>query len=130
MGEEVHRKISMAFKPHKKLNVWKNSLILISEVYEIVKNFPSDEQFGLSNQMRRSALSIASNIAEGAARQTKKEFIRFLYMAQGSLSELDTQFEVSINLGYIKEKSAEELYKNMNKIDKMLSGLIKSLRKT
>lgn len=79
--------------------------------------------------MRRSAISIPSNISEGAARQTKKEFIQFLHMAQGSLSELDTHLEISIRLGYIMETSLKELSDLMNSIDKMLTGLIKSLRK-
>ena len=85
MSEKIHLNHSMIYKPHKKLNVWKKSIKLISNVYEITRTFPRNEQFCISIQIQRSALSIASNIAEGAARQTKKEFIQFLHMAQGSL---------------------------------------------
>jgi len=78
--------------------------------------------------MRRAAVSIPANISEGAARQTKKEFIQFLHMAQGSLSELDTHVEISKNLAYLREADLHELPLLMNDIDKMLTGLIKSLK--
>ena len=116
-------------KPHKKLDVWKKSIDLVEQIYKLTQRFPKTEEFGLINQMRRSASSIPANIAEGAARQTKKEFIQFLHIAQGSLSELDTHIEVSLKLGYIKADSTEELSPGMNQIDKMLTGLIKSLKK-
>jgi four helix bundle protein len=116
-------------KPHKKLDVWKKSIDLTYEIYELTKTFPKIENFGLTNQMRRAAISIPANISEGAARQTKKEFIQFLHMAQGSLSELDTHMEIAIKLGYIKESLLAEIGVLMNSIDKMLTGLIKSLRR-
>jgi four helix bundle protein len=116
-------------KPHKKLNVWQKSIVLIQKIYELTRFFPNIEIYGLTNQMRRAAISIPANISEGAARQTKKEFIQFLHMAQGSLSELDTHLEISEKLGYLKETNLEELSLLMNDIDKMLTGLIKSLKK-
>ena len=116
-------------KPHKNLNVWKKALDLITKIYEITKLFPQHEQFGIISQIRRSSLSVASNIAEGAARQTKKEFIQFLHMAQGSLSEMDTQLEVAKRLGYIKSKDYNCLFDTSNEIGKMITGLIKSLKK-
>ena len=116
-------------KPHKKLDVWQKSIVLIEKVYELTKDYPSSENYSLTNQMRRAAISIPANISEGAARQTKKEFIQFLPMAQGSLSELDTHFEISERLGYLKEDTLRELALLMNDIDKMLTGLIKSLKK-
>jgi len=119
----------MINKPHKELNVWKKSLNLITKVYKITRSFPRYEQYGISIQMRKSSLSVASNIAEGAARQTKKEFIQFLHMAQGSLSELDTQVEASKQLGYLQEKDIKDLSNNAIEIDKMITGLIKSLKK-
>ena len=119
----------MLKKPHKKLDVWQKSIILIQKIYELTKSFPKIENFGLTNQMRRAVISIAANISEGAARQTKKEFIQFLHMAQGSLSELDTHLEISGKLGYLKENNLQELSVLMNDIDKMLTGLIKSLKK-
>lgn len=93
----------MLEKPHKRLDVWKKSLELVKQVYNITKSFPQHEHYGLTNQMRRAAVSIPANIAEGAARNTKKEFIRFLHMAQGSLSEPDTHLEISISLDYAIE---------------------------
>ena len=119
----------MLNKPHKKLDVWKKAIDLVQKIYELTKIFPKNEDFGLTNQMRRAAISVPSNISEGAARQTKKEFIQFLHMAQGSLSELDTQMEIAIRLGYLKEDHFSEVLSLTNDIDKMLTGLIKSLRR-
>jgi len=115
-------------KPHKKLDVWEQSMKVVKAVYEITNNFPADEKFGLISQMRRAAISIPCNIAEGAARQGKKEFKNFLSMAQGSLSELDTQFELSVLLGYLDQKNFKETEDQLLRVDKMLSGLIRSLR--
>ena len=114
-------------KPHKKLNVWKESIELARDVYTLTSRFPSEERFGLTSQMRRAAISIPSNVAEGAARRSKKEFKNFVGMAQGSLSELDTQFELAVALGYLNRNDLGGLEERMLKIDKMLSGLIRSL---
>jgi four helix bundle protein len=116
-------------KPHKNLDVWKKSIDLVQKIYEITKSFPKIENYGLTNQMRRASISISANIAEGAARQTKKEFIQFLHMAQGSLSELDTLLEISKKLGYVRGDYSGGLLFLMNDIDRMLTGLIKSLKK-
>ena len=86
-------------KPHKNLEAWKQSMDLVVEVYKTTKEFPHQEIYGIANQVRRAAVSVSSNIAEGAARQTKKEFANFLHVAQGSLSELDTQIEIASRLG-------------------------------
>mgnify|MGYP003578988023 CR=1 FL=1 len=86
-------------KPHKNLEAWKQSMDLVVEVYKTTKEFPHQEIYGIANQVRRAAVSVPSNIAEGAARQTKKEFANFLHVAQGSLSELDTQIEIASRLG-------------------------------
>ncbi|MFC1839878.1 four helix bundle protein [Thermodesulfobacteriota bacterium] len=115
-------------KPHKKLDVWKLSMELVNKVYEMTREFPKEEMFGLTSQIRRSAVSIPSNISEEAARQTKKELINFLHIAQGSLSELDTQLDISRNLDYINEKERQDIDKLIVRIDKMLSGLIISKR--
>ena len=119
----------MLEKPHKKLDVWLKSINLVQNIYEITKSFPKVEDYGLTSQIRRSAVSIPANIAEGAARQTKKEFIQFLHMAQGSLSELDTHMEIALKLEYVQKDSIDEISVIMNDIDKMTTGLIKSLRK-
>ncbi len=102
-------------------------LVLI--VYEIKKNFPASEKYGLTGQMRRAAVSIPSNIAEGASRRSKKEFSQFLYVAKGSLNELDTQLELAKRLNYFPLMQWEAIDENMVEIDKMLSGLIRHQRK-
>ena len=118
----------MLEKPHKKLDVWHKSIDLVQKIYELTQLFPKTEDYGLTNQMRRAAVSIPANIAEGAARQTKKEFVQFLHMAQGSLSELDTHLEISNKLQYTGKKDFGDIPLLMNDIDKMLTGLIKSLK--
>jgi four helix bundle protein len=112
-------------KPHKKLDLWKLGMQLVTDVYEITKTFPEQERFGLISQMRRAAVSIPSNVAEGAARKTSKEFIQYLYISQSSLSELDTQVEIAKRLGWLKEEDGKGLENAMNRMDKMLSGLIR-----
>lgn len=87
---------------HKELKVWQESMDLVVWVYDIVGTFPQHEQFGLSSQIRRAAVSIPSNIAEGAGRQTRPEYIRFLYIALGSASELETQLEIAHRVGFLK----------------------------
>ena len=116
-------------KPHKKLDVWKISMDLVVEVYRLTDAFPPKETYCLTDQIRRSAISIPSNIAEGAARNTKREFINFLHIAQGSLSELDTQMEIAKRLEYLKENDWKSLDEMMIRIDKMLSGLVKQLKR-
>ena len=96
-------------KLHKNLKAWQLAVDLSCDVYEITKTYPSDEKFGLISQIRRSAVSVASNIAEGAARNSNKEFLNFLYIARGSLSELDTQLELSRKLKYIDDILWEEI---------------------
>ncbi|MCP2598464.1 four helix bundle protein [Candidatus Aminicenantes bacterium AC-708-M15] len=119
----------MIDKPHKKLDVWRKSIDLVQIIYDLTRSFPKNEAYGLAKQMRRAAISIPSNIGEGAARQTKREFVQFLHMAQGSLSELDTHLEISKRLNYLKEDNLQALSSLMNEIDKMITGLIKSLKK-
>lgn len=112
-------------KPHKKLDVWKLSMDLVTRVYKITDSFPREERYSLTDQIRRAAVSIPSNIAEGAARQTKKEFTNYLHMAQGSLSELDTQFELAKSLGYLSFDDWKSIDVQMERIDKMITGLIR-----
>ena len=112
-------------KPHKKLTVWQKAMDLVLKVYTITSRFPKSEVYGLTSQTRRAAISIPSNIAEGASRRTKKEFLQFLYIAKGSLSELDTQLELAKGLGFFSLESWEALDGEMVDIDKMISGLIR-----
>jgi four helix bundle protein len=116
-------------KPHKKLNAWSDAVDLAQQIYRVTERFPSNEQFGLTSQIRRAAVSIPSNIAEGAARQTKKELINFLHIAKGSLSELDTQLEIARRLEYLDQTRWETLDERLERIDRMLSGLVRSLRR-
>jgi len=115
-------------KPHKKLNAWSDAVDLAQQIYRVTERFPSSEQFGLTSQIRRADVSIPSNIAEGAARQTKKEFLNFLHIAKGSLSELDTQLEIARRLEYLDQARWETLDERLERIDRMLSGLVRSLR--
>jgi four helix bundle protein len=112
-------------KPHKKLDVWTSAIDLAHLVYQTADRFPSKERFGLSSQIRRAAVSIPSNIAEGAARHSKKEFVQFLHIAKGSLSELDTQ--LAKRLEYLGQTEWTTLNELLERVDKMLSGLIRHL---
>lgn len=116
-------------KPHKRLDVWKKAIDLILDIYKLSEAFPRTEVYGLTSQMRRAAVSVASNIAEGAGRQTRKEFINFLHVAQGSLSELDTQLVIATRLEYVPADTYKEIENKIEEISKMLTGLIKSLKR-
>jgi len=116
-------------KPHKKLDAWKLSMDLAIDVYRETDRFPNRERYGLSDQMRRASVSVPSNIAEGAARQTRKEFTNYLHIAQGSLSELDTQLEFAKRLNFVDEKLRLSLDERMDRIDKTITGLIRHLNK-
>lgn len=113
-------------RDYKELDVWQRSVNLAVSVYGILQKFPLDEHFGLADQIKRSVVSIASNIAEGAGRQGNREFIRFLSIAGGSAAELETQLIVAQKLGYAVE--AETLLGETVVIRKQLNALIKSLR--
>ena len=89
-------------KTHKDLDIWKLGIELVAEIYRITNKFPKEELFCLTSQMRKAAISIPSNIAEGAARNSKKEFMQFLYISLGSLVELETQIIIAKKLGYVK----------------------------
>lgn len=113
-------------KPHKKLDVWQKSVDFVTDVYKVTADFLSDERYGLVSQMRRAAISIPSNLAEGAARGTN-EFIQFVRIAIGSASELDTQLEIACRLGYLPDEVYRSLDTELAQIDRMLNGLRKSL---
>jgi four helix bundle protein len=115
-------------KPHKKLEAWKRSFNLVKEIYQLTNEFPREEKFGIISQMRRCAVSIPSNIAEGAARNTNKEFLNFLHISLGSLSELDTLISLSKELNFISEEQELELLDKINIIGKLIFGLIKPIR--
>ncbi|MBZ4672981.1 MAG: wzd [Deferribacteraceae bacterium] len=115
------------YQSFKELNVWKESEELAVKIYKITNEIVVKD-FGLFSQMRRSAVSIPSNIAEGYDRNSTKEFIRFLYIAKGSLNELTTQVDIAYDIGYIDGSNCQMLNDKMNKIGAMLTNLIKSRR--
>ena len=114
-------------KNFRDLDVWKLGMEIVLDVYEYTKMFPKDEVYGLVSQMRRAAVSIASNIAEGFNRYHNKEYRQFLYIALGSCAELETQIEVSILLGYITQTVRDKIVENLDHESRMLRNLIKRL---
>lgn len=108
------------------MDVWKDAMLLVTHVYQLTATFPGSERFGLTGQMRRAAISVPSNIAEGAARGSRADFIRFLYIARGSLSELDTQLMLAVQLNYTTENY--HVTQLINKVFALLGGLIKHLK--
>ena len=111
---------------HKELDVWKESMELVKDIYKITSVFPKEELYGLTSQVRRSAVSIPSNIAEGSARSSDKEFVQFLYISLSSLAEVETQIIIARELGFIKDIKAMEI--RINNVKKYLLGLIKYLK--
>jgi len=113
---------------HKELDVWKVSMDLVTLVYKLTDTFPVSERYGLTNQIRRSAVSIPSNIAEGSGRNSWKELHQFIGYTIGSAAELDTQIIIANNLNYINEKSIEEMFELLEKTRKLLSGYKKYVK--
>ena len=116
----------MQGKNHKELLVWQKAMQLVVDVYNLIRLLPKEETYGLSDQMRRAAISIPSNIAEGNARSSQKDMVHFLYIAQGSRAELETQLELCELIGYISKDRLEPVLMQTQEIGRMLSGLIKS----
>ena len=112
-------------RDYKTLDVWKMSIDITKEIYVVTKDFPSDERYGLISQIRRAAVSIASNIAEGCGRKTEKHFVSFLYNAMGSLKEVECQIFISKELGYLDEKSFGDLSGKLDLLGKKLINFIK-----
>ena len=116
-------------KTYKELIVWQKAVNLVSMIYNNTKNFPKKEIYGLTNQIRRAAVSIPSNIAEGQGRLSKGEFRLFLGNARGSLSELETQVLIARNLDFISEIEADRLLEMANEVGRTLNGLIASTKR-
>jgi four helix bundle protein len=111
---------------HNDLEVWKKSIDFVTEIYKITKEFPKEEIYGLTSQIRRAAVSIPSNIAEGSGRKSDKEFIQFLYIALGSVAETETQLIIASKINYLE--NSENIIKETETIRRMLLGLIKHLK--
>jgi four helix bundle protein len=114
-------------RDYKDLHVWQKSMELARQTYFLTSRFPSEEKFGLVSQMRRAAVSVPSNIAEGQARNTTGEYVQFLSHAEGSAAELDTQLRVSIELGYCSGADLEEVLRLLTDVQKMMKRLRYSL---
>lgn len=112
-------------KTHRDLDVWKDGIDLATSVYKLTAKFPKEERFGLSDQLKRSAVSIPSNISEGAARNSSKEFMQFLYIALGSAAELETQLIISKDVGFLVET---DILDKLEGIKSKLLGLIRYLK--
>jgi len=108
--------------------VWQESIAVAREIYQLVLLFPTDERYGLSSQMKRCAVSIASNIAEGSSRQSPKEFIHFLSISRGSVSELETQLTIAVEVGLVQQEQTENLLDALDKVGRSLNKLQSSLR--
>lgn len=111
---------------HKDLDVWQLSMDFVIDIYKLTSDFPKEEKYGLSSQIKRASVSIPSNIAEGAARKNTKEFIQFLYYSLGSAAEIETQLELAKRLDYVK--NTDNIDKKLHSLIRMLVGLIKSLK--
>jgi len=118
----------MPIESYRDLIVWQKAMILAKETYRITRPFPRDEIYGLTSQIRRAAVSIPSNIAEGWGRKSRRDFIRFLTIARGSATELESEILLSSEIGYLSKEIAESFIKDTIEIGKMLNSLIKSLQ--
>ena len=112
---------------YKDLLVWQKGITLVKHIYQVTQAFPAEERYGLTSQMRRAAVSVPSNIAEGQARHTTREFIQFVSHAEGSVAELDTQLIIAIELGYCRNGKAESTLQLVSELRKMLNALRRKL---
>jgi four helix bundle protein len=123
----LERKMAAAIKSYRDLEVWQKGMELVTLVYQGTASFPREELFGITSQMRRAAVSIPANIAEGQGRAYRKDFLNFLSMAYGSLMELETHLLVALNLSYLQPTESEVLLNKTSELGRMLNGLMRSL---
>ena len=116
-------------RPHEKLDVWRVAVDFVVKVYKVTESFPKEERFGLTSQVRRAAVSVPANIAEGAARRSPKEFVHFISNAQGSTSELETELLIAHCLDYLRKDASCELRDTLDQIGRMLTGLTRHIEK-
>ena len=110
-------------RPHQKLEAWSKAIELVTDLYKCTERFPATERYGLTSQLRRAAISIAANIAEGAGRRSKREFAHFLSNSQGSASEVETELIIAHKLGYLDEKTFSRLLSQLDRISRLITGL-------
>ncbi|WP_298624104.1 four helix bundle protein [uncultured Zoogloea sp.] len=121
MGDGKWGEWEVGGRPHERLDAWRQGMLLVKAVYDVSARFPGDERFGLTQQMRRAAVSIPSNIAEGAARSGAKEYAHFISVARGSLAELTTQIQIARMLGYLDDTT--EILNLTDHVGRLLTGL-------
>ena len=114
-------------RPHQKLEAWAKGIELVIAIYKNSEHFPKEERYGLTSQIRRAAVSIPANIAEGAGRHSRKEFAHFLSNSQGSASELETELMIANRLGYLDEASFTLLIRELDRIGRLIMGLVRHL---
>jgi len=114
-------------RPHENLNLWKKAIEFVVAIYKVTEDFPKDEKFGLTSQLRSASVSFVANISEGAARKSTKEFRQFLSHSQGSASEVDTELVIAFRLNYIRESDFHRLTNDLDHIGRMITKLSKSL---
>lgn len=114
-------------RPHKTLKVWQKAIELVIKIYDVSKSLPREEEFGLRSQLRRAAVSVPSNIAEGLTRKTAKDKLHFLNIADSSLSEIDTQLEITNRLGMVDNRRFTESESILIEVQKLLAGLMRSI---
>jgi four helix bundle protein len=119
----------MKVKDYKELKVWQQGIEIVDKIYSLTDNFPKDELYGLTNQMRRSALSIPSNISEGFVRNHSKEYIQFLHISLGSCAELETQLIIAHKRNYITQDNFGDVIKDLNYEMRMLVSMIKAVQR-
>lgn len=115
-------------RPHKKLILWKESMELVTLIYDVTKTFSKEEDFGLKGQLRRASVSVPSNISEGLTRRTTADKLHFLNIADASLSEIDTQIEIAFRLKYINTLNFDTVENKIVTVEKLLGGLIRSFK--
>jgi four helix bundle protein len=120
----------MTVKNYRSLEVWQKGMDLVEECYRLCSAFPKSETYGLSSQLKRAAVSVPANIAEGQARQHRPEFIQHLYIAYGSLAEIETHVQIAVRLNFVQDVDAQPVLERCGEVGRLLNGLLRSLRNT
>lgn len=122
------RKRRKVMRPHENLEAWTKSIDLVIDIYKTTESFPKEERYGLTSQLRRAAISVPANIAEGAGRNSAREFAHFVSNAQGSASELETELIIAYRLGYLSETLFAQLIGSLSRIGRLITGLSRHIR--